>query len=86
MNISTIDGYGARFNFEPPIEVGELNVQTLQDLAVVAIIGSENTSEFIHDVTQESVAGLLKASAAKPEMIRAALNGLLAGKHDVTLV
>ena len=86
MNISTIDGYGGRFNFEPPVEVGEQNVQTLHDLAVIAIIGCNNTSELIYNVAHQNVGSLLKASAANPQMVQAALNGLLSGNHVVTLV
>lgn len=84
MKISTIDGYGGRFNFEPPVETGERKVETLRDLAVVAFVGL-NASEFIYKAAEESVDGLLRFGADNPEVIRTAFASLLRGKHDVTL-
>lgn len=39
MKISTLDGYGGRFQFEPPVEVGDRRDVTLQTLVVLAFVG-----------------------------------------------
>lgn len=84
MKISTIDGYGGRFNFEPPVETGERKVQTLRDLAVVAFVG-DRASDFIVEAAGQNVDMLLRFSASDPQLVRAALAKFLEGKHEVTL-
>jgi len=85
MKISTIDGYGGRFHFEPPVEVGDRRNLTLQTLAVLAFVG-DNNSAFIQEAGEVQVGALLRTSAASPEMVQVALASFLAGKHEVTLV
>lgn len=84
MKISSIDGYGGRFNFEPPVETGERKVQTLRDLAVVAFVG-EKAADFIVEAAGQNVDMLLQFGASDPKLIQAALSKFLEGKHEVTL-
>jgi hypothetical protein len=85
MIISTIDGYGGRFQFEPPVEVGERNIKTLSELAAIAVAGYDSP-ELIRKMAKDNVEALLKASSASPELVKVALNSLLDGKHRVDLI
>lgn len=85
MNISTIDGYGGRFQFEPPVEVGERENVTLQTLAALAVVGV-NAPDFIYETADTQIGALLRHTGSSPQMAQAALSALLKGKHEVTLI
>ena len=82
--VSHYDTHGARFVFDPPVEVGSHTVESFTDLVTIAAVGRAAHPNVLRLSREHAIAAMLGRSD-DPLNLLIMLNGLLEGRYRVTL-
>lgn len=79
MQISQYEQDNMRYTFDPPVEVGEVKIGSIHEIAAVALLGCDASNEEIVAAMRQ-FGEVLKSESGRVE----SFNVFLSGKHTVT--
>ena len=85
-HISQFDAYEARFTFEPPVDVGEQTIDSLQKIVALAFLGSAASALAVRAAEAQAEVPIAYSSELGPSQIAVVLNQMLHGMHMVSIV